>query len=68
MTGDWFVHAYPQTGSAKSAIHFEDFTHIVAFVKMFEKSGMTDKLEVHASAKATDQELQELRELGYDPV
>ena len=64
-TGKWFAQIHPAGGGIpEEPVYFPDFAATSAFVKEFKKRASDDTVTVHAPAKATDQERQELKELG----
>ena len=64
-TGKWLVQVHTAGGGApEEPAHFPDFAATSAFVKEVKKRASDDIVTVHAPAEATDQERQELKEIG----
>lgn len=68
-TEKWLAQALPAGGGMpEEPVYFRDFAATSAFVKEVKKRAQADIVIVHAPAKATDQERQELKEFGASLV
>jgi hypothetical protein len=67
MAKTWFVQVHPAEGPAKNPVYFDDFVGTLAFVRDFKKGANGDTLRVHIPAMATNDERQQLKDLGCVP-
>ena len=59
--GEWLVQVNPAAGTPlQKPVNFPDFSATLAFVKTFKECGSKDTLRVHAPARMTHIERQEL--------
>lgn len=68
MSKAWFVQLHPTKGPAEDPVYFDDFTGTLAFVKNFKKGSNGDTLRVHIPAIATEEQRQQLKDLGCIPT
>lgn len=68
MSGEWFVEFYPEGANAPDKpIYFDGFSDLMAHVKEFRVKGGEGRLRVHLSARATEEEHRQIRDMGVFP-